>query len=133
MYLSNDGYTYYKGTSQYRNRGDFFLLVSLKGSPFETYGIRALVRTVALEQLGHWMMGAARIAGKSYMVSGAYGADGLTLDVEQAAYDLAVPLPHDLIDQWSVGGGWNSAGSEVEGMRRWAMENLEQLKPQRRK
>ena len=43
----------------------------------------ACVRHVSLRQLGHWMMGSARIAGQSVTVSGAYGGDkGLPRDYE---------------------------------------------------
>ena len=45
------------------------------------------------------MMGQARIAGQSVIVSGAYGSDGLTLDYEKltlAARGKLVRLPEEL-------------------------------------
>ena len=136
MYLGNDSsYTYYAGTEQRHSRGNFLLLLSLKPyNPDHDFmtETRAVVRKVALAQCGHWMLGTARIAGKSYTVSGAYGAAGLTLDVDQKAYDLGVPVPRELMELWSKGGGWNSAGSEAPSLREWALNNLTKLQPKTR-
>ena len=138
MYLRNDGHTYYDGTEQHRSRGQFLILISRLDRPKE---LRALVRSVALRQLGHWMMGVARIYGKSIVVSGTYGADGLPVTIDQRfttvngllktdddppwvekVWGNAVPLPQELYDAWGKGGGWNSAGSEAPEMRKWALK-----------
>jgi hypothetical protein len=90
---------------------------------YRTFGrekIRCLVRSCALRQLGHWMMGTVRIKGKSITVSGAYGSDGLPKSVPREIWELGVELPQDLYDKWAKGGGWNSAGSEAAEVREWA-------------
>jgi hypothetical protein len=75
------------------------------------------------------MMGIARIYGQSVTVSGSYGGDGLPCRVSQEIYDRArVELPDRLYKLWANGGGWNSAGSEAEEMRKWALENLPALR-----
>ena len=43
----------------------------------------AVVRSVTLIQCGHWMMGYLRLAGARVTVSGAYGGDGLPMDVDK--------------------------------------------------
>jgi hypothetical protein len=132
MYLGNDkSYTYYVGSGQRHSAGNFLILMSERGKPFELYNVRAVVRKVALRQLGLFMMGFARIAGKTYSISGAYGHDGLTLYVEPEAFALGVPVPRELMDAWDNGGGWNSAGSEAPNMRQWAIDNLEKLTPKK--
>lgn len=108
--------------------GLFLLLVSPKESaPIGTNNVRAIVRFVRLTQFGHWMMGSAWIGGKRIAVSGAYGNDGLTCDVDDDIYNQAVPLPDDLYQAWNKGGGWNSSGSEGPAMREWTLENLDHL------
>lgn len=84
----------------------------------------ACVRHVSLRQMGHWMMGAARIAGQSVTVSGSYGSDGLPMDYEDltpAAQAKLVELPPDLADKFWAGGGHNEAGNEAFAMRDWAL------------
>jgi hypothetical protein len=91
----------------------------------------ACVRRVALRQLGHWMMGTARIGGHSLTVSGSYGGDGLTCDYEKlpkAARAKLVRLPDDLTNEFWAGGGHNTSGAEAPAMRKWAMGNLDALK-----
>lgn len=104
--------TYYRGTSQHTSKAPFLLLVQPeiqwdKGESLEILEQnppRAIVRQVALRQIGHWLMGFARIMGKTYSVSGSYGADGLTMDVPREVYDAATPLPEELVKAWSNGG-----------------------------
>jgi hypothetical protein len=67
------------------------------------------------------MMGSVRIKGKSLTVSGAYGSDGLPKSVPREIWELGVELPQDLYDKWNTGGGWNSAGSEAQAVRDWAL------------
>ena len=134
MYLSNqsDSYTYYSRDGQQRHTQSPFLCL-IQPDDGEIYGkekIRAVVRQVALEQVGHFMMGTARIGNDSYTVSGAYGGDGLPFGIAPDVWDrFGVPLPDRLVDAWSNGGGHNSAGSERELMDQWARENYDRLTP----
>lgn len=93
--------------------------------------IRALVRRVALHQLGHFMMGQVTILGHDIPISGTYGSDGLPRSVPQEVFDIAVPIPQELHDAWNKGGGWNSAGSEAQAMVDWARVNLDKLNPRK--
>ena len=90
---------------------------------------RGFVRTVTLKQMGHWMMGAARVLGRTIPISGAYGLDGLPKTVPDEVYEIAIPIPKYLHEEWAKGGGHNSAGSEAESMRDWANDNLDILSP----
>ena len=120
MYIQapNRGYTH--DGQQFCRRAPFLLLLQNGDWNSQVYGV---VRTVALRQCGHWMMGKARILDKSYTVSGSYGNDGLTLSVDTIPPD-AKPLPDELREAWNKGGGWNSAGSEAEAMAEWARKEL---------
>jgi hypothetical protein len=120
MYIQapNRGYTH--DGQQFCRRAPFLLLLQNGDWNSQVYGV---VRTVALRQCGHWMMGKARILDKSYTVSGSYGNDGLTLSVDTIPPD-AKPLPDELREAWNRGGGWNSAGSEAEAMAEWARKEL---------
>ena len=111
------------------DKKDFLILIQPPGFEGCSKPIKALVRKVALRQCGHWMMGTARIYGESVSMSGSYGADGLIRSVSQAVYDRAtVRLPGPLREMWDTGGGWNTAGSEAPSMRRWALDNLDELR-----
>ena len=120
MYIQapNRGYTH--DGQQFCRRAPFLLLIQNGDWTSPIYGV---VRTVALKQLGHWMMGKVRIMGKSYTVSGSYGNDGMTLSVDAIPPD-AKPLPDELREAWNKGGGWNSAGSEAQAMAEWARKEL---------
>jgi hypothetical protein len=86
----------------------------------------AAVRTVTLKQLGHWMMGIARIAGERISVSGDYGNDGLPMHFQEcpSSYrDRLVLVPEGLATQFWESGGHNCAGNERTAMREWAIEN----------
>jgi len=85
------------------------------------YPIRAIVRQVALQQCGHWMMGQCRIKGHCIILSGDYGGDGLPTSVPMEVYNEGVELPRALVIEWNHGGGWNSAGSEAMNVRKWAL------------
>lgn len=117
MYLN--GFTYYSGTEQRHSRGQFLLLIQPKSEKPAKENTYAIVRKVALRQLGQFMMGSANVNGKWITVSGTYGNDGLPMDVDALPKD-AVPLPADLYDAWNKGGGWNGAGSEARTMSAWA-------------
>jgi hypothetical protein len=116
-------HTYYDGTEQCTSRGSFLLLLQRKDGPCNADNTFAVVRKVALRQLGHFMMGRANINGKWHSVSGAYGSDGLPMTVERLPID-AKPLPPELYEAWNKGGGWNGAGSEAPAMRDWARQTF---------
>jgi hypothetical protein len=85
----------------------------------------ACVRHVSLRQLGHFMMGTARIAGQSVTLSGSYGSDGLPRDYESltpAARAKLVEVPPEIAEVYWKGDGWNSAGNEAPTMRQWAAQ-----------
>jgi hypothetical protein len=117
---------------QQRARGRFLMLVTPAwdssvdhlADHAKKYPIRAIVRSVALHQLGHFMMGRVRIGCHDICLSGSYGGDGLPRDVPMEVYDHAVPVPPELIEKWNKGGGWNSAGAEAFDMRDWALANI---------
>lgn len=110
--------TYYKGTEQCSRRARFLILMFPMGDL--TKPMRALVRKVALRQCGHWMIGKARVSGKTLSLSGSYGADGLPMSVPQEIYDKGVEVPLELVLAWNKGEGWNCAGSEAQAMAEWA-------------
>jgi hypothetical protein len=89
-----------------------------------TYPMRGIVRYVRMRQLGHFMMGSARVGKTRLTLSGSYGSDGLPTTVPDEVYEMGVALPQTLYDAWNNGGGWNTAGSEADAMRQWAKENL---------
>lgn len=120
MYIQSPNRGYTRDGQQLCRKAPFLLLVQSGGWHTPIYGV---VRTVALKQCGHFMMGRARILGKSYFVSGAYGNDGLPMTVDVIPPD-AKQLPHDLYEAWRNGGGWNSAGSEAPAMAEWARKEL---------
>jgi len=124
MYLTKEGRTYYRGDEQHHTKAPFLILVQNENSPLGPDNFRAIVRKVALSQLGPWMMGTARIQGQSITISGAYGNNGLPKTVSEKIYNEATPIPRALYNLWSIGDGWNSCGSEAPAMRKWALENL---------
>lgn len=122
MYLQPTN-IYYTSGGQRTPRGLFLLLLQLKDKdcgPDNTY---AVVRYVALQQCGQFMMGRVNLCGRWHTVSGTYGNDGLAMDVDRLPHD-AVPLPKVLYDAWNKGGGWNGAGAEGPALRFWARNNL---------
>jgi hypothetical protein len=96
MYVTSIGHTYYQGTEQRHSRAPYAILASDDDNT-----LYACVRSVALRQLGHFMMGTARIGGQSIIVSGSFGADGLPLtvgrDIPRAIVDkLFVQVPDSI-------------------------------------
>ena len=112
---------YYEGGAQAVKSARFLLLLQIRDKALGPENTYAVVRKVALRQLGQFMMGRARLygRGKWESVSGAYGNDGLPMTVDSLPKD-AVPLPRVLYDAWNKGGGWNGAGTEAAAMRDWA-------------
>jgi hypothetical protein len=93
----------------------------------DTRKLYATVRQVTLAQLGCWMMGKARIGDATLTVSGAYGADGLPMDLETVPPKMRptlVELPPDLQTAFWKQGGWNDAGGEAPAMREWAKKTF---------
>ena len=128
---SNRGYT--RHGEQWAS-GPFLMLIVDKDSeePNVRRNVRAIVRSVRLKQLGHFMMGAVSIKTAPNVqhhisVSGAYGSDGLLLDVPSDVFALGVPLPLKLYDAWSHGGGHNNVGSEAHAIHDWALKNMKAL------
>lgn len=128
MYIKPTVSGYLSDGTQVARRQLFLILVQPEGGTGKE-PIRALVRKVALEQCGHFMMGKARAFGYSIRICGSYGNNGLPRDVPQKVYDKAYPIPDDLYDAWRTGGGWNSCGSEATMFRDWALKNLPNLGP----
>jgi hypothetical protein len=111
---------YYKGSQQVRLRAPFLLLLQLREDKALRPQIHAIIRRVALQQFGHFMMGSANILGEWHVVSGAYGNDGLPMVVDRIPKD-ATSLPDDLAEAYWAGDGWNGAGSEAPALRQWAL------------
>ena len=129
MYIEPVARYYDRYGSQHTAKGLFLILIQPEDDTACKEPIKALVRKVALRQVGHFMMGVARIYGQSISISGAYGGDGLPRSVPREIYDRAkVVLPDYLRDLWNNGGGWNGAGSEAPEMKKWALQNLEALR-----
>ena len=129
MYLTDTRVYYSRTGNQHAARAPFLILVQKRSADLGPDNFRAMVRQVALEQCGHWMMGYARAAGKTIAVSGAYGSNGFPVTVDDDVYEKGIDVPKELYDKWASGGGWNSCGSESEDMRTWAIENLLRRKP----
>jgi len=107
----------------------FLLFLQPPGIDGTDAPIKCVVRKVTLRQLGHWLVGKARLYGHSISVSGCYGCDGLPCSVPLEVYNRApMTLPAKLVEAWNKGGGWNSAGSEGPAVRQWANDNLDELR-----
>ncbi len=122
---SGRSYSYCKPDGQqYSTRGHFLILMQSDDEPCGPENFRGIIRKVAMKQLGHFMMGTARIKNHSITLSGVYGCDGLPVTVPEEVYQMGVDIPHDLYKVWSKGGGWNSCGSEAEAMQQWARKTF---------
>ena len=132
----------YAGTEQHTGRQWFLLLVepgkkvkSLSGYEYYASDMggprpRAIVRKVALGQLGHFMMGYAHAFGHKIPCTGDYGNLGLICSVDKDVYDKAVELPEEVYQAWATDTtGWNSAGKSGVPLRKWAIENFSELAP----
>lgn len=106
MYLDL-GRTYYRGSEQCASRGRFLILAQPDrptiGETCCASNTYAFVRSVALRQCGHFMMGCARVNGKTISLSGAYGNGGAPCNIGSLPKD-AVLLPRELYAAWSKGG-----------------------------
>ena len=92
--------------------------------PAELKGkLYACVRHTSLHQLGHWMMGCARIADSSITLSGCYGSDGLPCDYEklsEKARTKLIEVPAELATKFWKSEAHNDAGNEGPAIRGWA-------------
>lgn len=128
MYIGKPRTFYDRDGSQRTSSSKFLIILQHGDKPLGPDNFRAIVRKVALSQLGHWMMGTARIKGHSISLSGSYGGDGLPVTTEiDEVYEAAIPVPLELYKAWSAGGGHNSCGSEAGAMRDWALKNIKEL------
>lgn len=128
MYINGTQTYYTSDGTQHARRADFLILMQSKDNLFGEYpSVRAIVRKVALEQFGHWMMGEAKIKNHSITISGTYGSDGLIKTVPDEVYKEGIQLPEYLYLAWAHGNGWNSAGTEASQMREWANNNIHLL------
>jgi hypothetical protein len=129
MFLRAEGG--YTRDGQQWSRGPFLLVFDDYDSPERIAldngrtapRLYAIVRHARLSQLGHFMMGTVRIADCKVTISGAYGSDGLPMDMEKLtprARALLVPVPDALARIFWSGGGHNAPGKEAVAMRRWA-------------
>lgn len=126
MFLTSD-YAGYNSRGEQSAAGLFLILFS--PDDLSRKEIRCAVRHVRMTQMGHWMMGSARVGAVRLSLSGSYGSDGLTCDLKTGIpWETLVPLPAHLYDEWNTGGGHNSAGSEGPSMHQWAMANLPALR-----
>lgn len=149
MFIGNANGGYTRDGAQW-GRGSYLLLFSGSGvsiidanGPPETRervhcpdhgrdypALYACVRVVALSQLGHWMMGRARVADSKVSVSGPYGHDGLPGDLDKLTHRaraLLVRVPDaETLAYWH-GGGHNSTGTEAPTLRQWARAHYKQL------
>jgi hypothetical protein len=132
MYLgTDDSHTRYTRDGQQKHtQGDFLLLLTPESHTVSKDNLRACVRQVALEQVGHFMMGTARIGGQQFSVTGSYGNNGLPMSVPDGIWKhYGVDVPDELYEEWKNGGGHNAAGAEAGPLREWAVEELAALTP----
>lgn len=115
MYISPISY-YYRGTIQCVPKGPFLILAQQADKPIGADNLYAIIRKVALSQLGHWMMGHANIGGKYHSISGAYGNDGLPMTLPNIPRD-AIKVPLALYNQLANGKGWNGPSEEGDAFR----------------
>lgn len=112
--------------------GLFLMVFNRHGDPsVSPHELRAAVRFTSMRQLGHWMMGSARIGPCRLGVSGTYGDDGLPMDgrkLPDEVWGKLVVVPAELTEKFWGGGGHNCAGSEGPAMVEWAKENLAKLR-----
>ncbi len=128
MYISSENAGYDR-EGQQRTSGRFLLLACAGGNLLNGRGERpvyACVRTVVMRQFGAWMMGTARVGGRSLSLSGAYGNDGLPMDLS----DLVPGRFFHRLPDWLGHQYWcprhqghNGPGSEGGVLRAWAQAN----------
>lgn len=149
MYLT--GMNYCTRSGEQRSEGDFLIVFS---DPAGTRELRCLVRSVRMRQCGHWMIGHVKICRYEIGLSGGFGNDGLPCELKRhlvvteengereakhvdiPAEDIEriwkqlTPMPVDLAERyWKADDGHNSVPGSVAGdIRKWALENLKELR-----
>lgn len=126
--------SWHMADGEQRARGPYLLLLS-RGRE-----LRALVRTVELRQLGHYMMGHFEATPREprgaatiqLSLSGAYGSDGLPRDGAEGSgallWNYAHPVPAELAEAYWHSDGHNGPGREGPAMRAWAEEHEHELR-----
>jgi hypothetical protein len=107
MYIE-DTSTYYVGTVEHIRKARYLILVRPIWDPSimaRAPAPRALVRTIALRQVGHHMVGKARLWGYVIQVSGGFGLNGQPATVPDWLYDRAATIPPELLVKWNQGAG----------------------------
>lgn len=96
MFIRSDRYGYI-GTGQYAS-GLFLAVFCNANAPKLPNGykpLRAIVRKVALHQLGHFMMGRLTLMGHPFSLSGTYGSDGLPIEITTYGRRNVPPKPEE--------------------------------------
>lgn len=130
MFISKSHGGYYRGTEQHSGRGRYLALWSGDAKDPQTGKPRlyATVRSCALHQLGHWMMGTIRVAGQSVTVSGPCGSDGLPMDLSKltpTAQAKLIEVPADVAAVYWADNGHNDIGQPAEDvLRQWARQTF---------
>jgi len=128
MFIENAHRSYDDDGAQESGPARFLIIVQSKDRDLGPDNFRGIVRTVKLHQCGHFMMGNVTLAGQTITLSGTYGNDGLPKTVDEEVYAKGVDIPRHLYDAWNTGGGWNSAGSEAQALRHWALNTCKIFK-----
>ena len=128
MFITGGQRSYTRSGEQKRGSGSFVILVSCDELPLNKDNFRACVVRMHMEQCGHWVMGNAMIQGKRFTLSGAYGADGLTMTVPKDVFDGCVPVPEELYEMWAHSEGHNTCGREAVSVKEWALANIKELR-----
>jgi len=124
MFIENAHRSYDDDGAQKAGPARFLILLQSKDRSLGPNNFRAVVRKVKLSQCGHFMMGRARVANQTLIISGSYGGDGLPKTVDEDVYAKGVDVPRELYDAWNKGEGWNGAGTEAKAMQKWAVKTF---------
>lgn len=91
---------------------------------------RAFVRTVQLDQMGHFMTGYIHLGHRKIYIEGCYGADSLPASVDNDVWEVGIPIPKEIMEAWAKDSDspYHDAGVEGPMLRRWADENLTALR-----
>jgi hypothetical protein len=93
--------------------------------------LRAIVRSVQMDQCGHFMMGHFKVTGYAKItVSGGFGSDGLpkSKDDVGALWDRMIQIPQDIANAyWKDSSGHNEVGNKAPDFAEWANVNFKTL------
>lgn len=150
MFLTPSNTYYDSDGSQRASKAWYLILACREAGPLDGMGITtrdeqytcgtcgkahsalyAIARKVALSQLGHFMMGTARIGGHSVVVSGNFGSDGLPDTIGQYGIPSALApyftkLPNDVASSyWHSGEDYHAGKSgDYRQLGLWALARL---------